>query len=316
MALSSSGSERTSSTNIPFEINGAATGARARARARETGHAETRLAPILDCLSVHRLVVQPWPPNFIALQQLYACLSLSGWEFESQHCDVMKGKTYITACFRRDKPTEELSSAAAAQVQAAMVAVEVNNPAVAAVSSSAPQPKSAPRDATLTELASVLYSNPLLITKDRKFALLDEEGSRFGDWGDVAIESDRAERERWRVYLTKQMRTLVSLATSTVIASSHNNPNRNLKRKHSAFQQQQQEEKEEEEEEQELVQELVQEQEQEQEQEQLQSKWAGGAEEKEKEKEEEKEEETSVDVQIALTLLPIVEEELKAMGFL
>jgi hypothetical protein len=57
---------------------------------------------VLAALGVTNIIAQPWPPNFLPLQSLYACVLRDGhWEFSDQGIDYVNGYHQITSAFRK-----------------------------------------------------------------------------------------------------------------------------------------------------------------------------------------------------------------------
>jgi hypothetical protein len=57
---------------------------------------------LLESLGVTAVITQPWPPNFLPLQNFYSCMLRDGvWEFGSQGIDFVNGYHQITSSFRR-----------------------------------------------------------------------------------------------------------------------------------------------------------------------------------------------------------------------
>lgn len=59
---------------------------------------------ILDELHISKVIVQPSPPNFLALHALYRLLLSCGWCFDDQGVDEIGKYQYITTSFTRSNP--------------------------------------------------------------------------------------------------------------------------------------------------------------------------------------------------------------------
>ncbi len=71
-----------------------------------TAYTPASMTNALGAVGVRRLVLAPWPPNFLPYQGLLHLLLRSGWHFEQQSVDKERGYHYITSVLCRSEPEQ------------------------------------------------------------------------------------------------------------------------------------------------------------------------------------------------------------------